>query len=94
MDGIRRFVCSAFIETETYAQSRNLLGHLTDEEIDDRLSALLWALGRDPELVAARVGQRNLWVAVTDYPRLRIYFRPRGDVEDECELLWIEEADI
>jgi hypothetical protein len=64
MDGIRRFVCSAFIETETYAQSRNLLGHLTDEEIDDRLSALLWALGRDPEHVAARVGQRNLWVAV------------------------------
>lgn len=83
--------CGGFIESQTYADSRALLDHLSDEEIDDRLDALLWALRRDSALVAAQVPGRNLWVAITDHPHLRIYFRPRENVTDECELLWIEE---
>lgn len=69
---------------------------LTDRDIDDRLEALVWALRHNPDPdvpVVAQVENRNLWVARTDYPHLRIYLRPRAEVEGECEWLWIEEAD-
>jgi hypothetical protein len=90
-------VCDGFIETETYERSKDLLRQrleLTDRQLDDRLEALIWALQRDREgLVARRVPDRDLWVAVTDHPYLRIYLRPRAGVAGECELLWIEEVD-
>ena len=96
MAGTSPLVCSGFIESDTFRQSKELLKQLlelTDRDIDDRLEGLIWALQRDSALLAERIPNRNLWVAVTDHPRLRIYLRPRADVADECELLWIEEAD-
>lgn len=95
MAGTRPFACSGFVETETYRRSKELLKErleLTDRDVDDRLEALIWALRHDAELVAKRIPGRDLWVAVTDHPHLRIFLRPRTDVETECELLWIEEV--
>jgi hypothetical protein len=96
MAGTSRLVCGGFVETETFGKAKEdlkrLLG-LTNREIDDRLEGLLWALRRDASVVSERIPRRFLWVAVTPrgIPTLRIYLRPRGDVEGECELLWIEE---
>lgn len=89
-------LCRGFIETETFSKAKERLKQLlelTDRDVDDRLEALIWALQRDEQgLVARRVGTRHLWAAVTDYPQLRLYLRPRAEVADECELLWIEET--
>lgn len=89
--------CRGFIDTDGFERSKaelQALHGLTDREIDDRLEALLWALARggDPALVQ-RIPERNLWVAVTPrgIPPLRIFLRSRADVQEECELLWIEE---
>jgi len=87
--------CKGFVETETFEQSKADLKAetgLTDEEIDDRLEAVVWALRRDAEEVAERVPGRNLWVAVTErgLPELRVYLRPRRDKPEEAEWLWIE----
>ena len=96
MTGSSPLVCSGFVETEIYTRSKTeVMGRLglTNEEIDNRLEGLVWALYRESSSVAERVPGRNLWVAVTEYPRLRVYLRPRTDgVADECELLWIEEG--
>lgn len=97
MAGSSSLVCQGFIEGEGFTSSKDDLkvtSGLTDRQIDDRLSALLWALRRDPEANAGRVPtRRNLWVAVIPrgIPPLRIFLRPRPGVPDECELMWIEE---
>jgi hypothetical protein len=100
MAGNRPLVCRGFIESEGFTHSKERLKQLlewTDRDVDDRLEALIWAFQHDPDPEEApltkRVGSRNLWVARTDHPHLRVYMRPRPDVEDECELMWIEEAD-
>lgn len=69
--------CKGFVETESFERSKAELkaeSGLTDEEIDDRLEALVWVLLRDAEEVAERVPGRNLWVAVTErgLPELRV----------------------
>jgi hypothetical protein len=96
MAGTSQLVCTGFIESKTYKRSKAdlmALLEIDDEEIDDRLKALLWSLTRDPSANSSRVGERNLWVAVTPggIPQIRIFLRPREDVPDEAELLWIEE---
>jgi hypothetical protein len=88
-------LCHGFVESESFEQSKADLKSdtgLTDEEIDDRLEALVWALRRNPEEVAERVPGRNLWVAITErgLPELRIYLRPREGSPEEAEWLWIE----
>ena len=96
MAGTRPLVCEGFIETETFTRSKERLKQLlelTEQDVDHRLEGLIWALHRDPTLIVTQVGTRNLYVAVTDHPYLRVYLRPRADVGDECELLWIEETD-
>jgi hypothetical protein len=93
-----KLACRGFVETDGFGRSkadlRTLYG-LTDRQVDDRLEALLWALARggDPALAQRIPTRRNLWVAVTPrgIPPLRIYLRPRADVPEECELLWVEE---
>lgn len=96
MAGTKRLVCNGFIESELYTRSKADLMELLDvdeEDIDDRLEGLLWSLRRDPAANSAQVGSRNLWVAVMPYglPPLRIFLKPRDEVPDEAELLWIEE---
>jgi hypothetical protein len=96
MVGTSPLFCGSFIETATFAQSKDRLKQLlelTDEDVDHRLEGLMWALHRDAALIAVQIGTRNLWVAVTDHPYLRVYLRPRAEVPGECELLWIEESD-
>jgi hypothetical protein len=98
MAGNSQLVCLGFIESDGFSQSKDRLKQvleLTDRDIDDRLEALIWAFQHaDPDIpLTKRVGSRNLWVARTDLPHLRIYMRPRSEVANECELLWIEEAD-
>jgi len=88
--------CSGFIASEDFERSKvdlKRLTGLTDRQVDDRLSALEWALRRDPAVVATRVRDLNLWTAVTPVgvPPLRIYLRPRPGLPDEAELMWIEE---
>jgi hypothetical protein len=96
MAGTSRLVCNGFIEADTFERSKDDLIRfvgLTERQVDDRLETLMWALQRDANAAAERIPSRNLWVAVTavEAPLLRVYLRPRGDVADECELLWIEE---
>jgi len=52
-----------------------------------------WALNRGDIENLAPVGTRQLWVYVIPrgYPQLRVFLRPRREVPDECEILWIEE---
>jgi hypothetical protein len=88
--------CDGFVEASEFQRSKDDLKRrtgLTDRQIDFRLEGLLWALRREPSLVAERVAKRNLWVAVTNrgMPLLRVFLRPRADIPMECELLWIEE---
>lgn len=88
--------CEGFIESDGFGRSKDELKRttgLTDRQIDDRLDGLVWALMRMPSAVAQRVGNQNLWVAVTTFevPLLRIYLRPRPGSTSEAELLWIEE---
>lgn len=85
--------CNGFIES--YEQSKAELKAetgLTDEEIDDRVEAVVWALLRDPKEAAERIPGKSLWVVVTErgLPELRIYLRPRDENPDEAEWLWIE----
>lgn len=89
-------LCKAFIESHGFEQSKADLKAntgLTDEQIDDRLEALIWALRRDADAVAKPIPGRKLWVAVTErgLPQLRVYLRPRDGAPDEAELMWIEE---
>lgn len=100
MAGTRPLVCHGFIETKSFRHSKQRLKELlewTDRDIDDRLEALIWAFQRDPDPTEApltrQIEGRNLWVARTDHPYLRVYLCPRDEVENECELRWIEEAD-
>ena len=100
MAGPNPLVCHGFIETETFARSKERLKQLlewTDRDVDERLEALVWAFQHDRNRWEApltrQIPRRHLWVAVTDRPRLRVYLRPRRNVQDECELLWIEEVD-
>jgi hypothetical protein len=100
MAGTSALVCHGFLETDAFKQSKERLKQLlewTDRDVDDRLEALIWAFQHDPDPqdvpLTRRIGQRNLWVARTDHPYLRVYMRPRQEVKDECELLWIEEVD-
>ena len=98
MAGTNQLVCRGFIETDSYQRSyadlRQRTG-LSDREIDDRLESLVWAFVHEPDPdipIFVRVRQRNLWVAITDPPYpLRVFARPRQEVEGECEWLWIEE---
>jgi len=88
-------LCNGFVESETYERSKaelKAVTGLTDEEIDDRLEAVVWALLRDAEEVAERIPGRNLWVVVIErgLPTLHIYLRPRADNPEEAEWLWIE----
>jgi hypothetical protein len=100
MAGTNALVCHGFIESEGYTKSKELLKQLlewTDRDVDDRLDALIWAFQHDPDPddapLTRRVPNRNLWVARTDHPHLRVYLRPRVGVQNECELMWIEEAE-
>ncbi len=100
MAGNKPLVCKGFIETKTFKQSKErvkLVLEWTDREVDDRLEALQWAFHHDAEPGVApltrRIEGRHLWVARTDHPYLRVYMRPRPEVQDECELMWIEEPD-
>lgn len=100
MDGTKPLVCHGFIESEIFRKSKERLKQLlgwTDEDVDDRLAALIWAFQHDPDPEDApltrKVPNRNLWVARTDHPYLRVYLRARVDVQNECELMWVEEAD-
>jgi len=100
MAGTRQLVCHGFLETDVYRESKKrlkLVLEWTDRDVDDRIEALVWAFLHNPEPDAAplavQIPGRNLWVARTDHPHLRVYLRPRADVEHECELLWIEETD-
>lgn len=88
--------CEGFVESDGFEKSKKELKHstgLTDRQIDDRLEALVWALMREPSAVAGRVGNLNLWVAVTTFevPLLRVYLCPRPENPAEAEWLWIEE---
>jgi hypothetical protein len=88
--------CEGFIASDTFERSKEDLkrsANLTDRQLDDRLEGLEWALRRDPNVVAVRVRNLNLWTAVTPVgtPPLRIYLRPRPNVPTECELMWAEE---
>jgi hypothetical protein len=88
-------LCNGFVESESFEQSKADLKAetgLTDEEIDDRLEALVWALRRDAEEVTERIPGLNLWVAIVErgLPVLRVYLRPREDSPEEAEWLWIE----
>src|SRR5437879_1440011 len=96
MAGTSGLVCRGFLETKTFAEAKAAFQTafgLGDEAMENRLSALQWALLRDPSSVSERVGNRNLWVAVAPQglPPFRVYLRPRADVANECELLWIED---
>lgn len=96
--------CKGFIEAESFETSKAELMQetgLSPREVDDRVEALVWALarfgGRDAEIEAAeitvkQVPNRLLWAAVIPkgIPALRLYLRPRREVPDECEWLWIE----
>lgn len=91
-----KLLCRGFVEAESYERSKTELKAeigLTDEEIDDRLEAVVWALLRDPEEVAAQIPGRNLWVVITEggLPELRVFLRPRPGAPEEAEWLWIEE---
>jgi|SRR6266487_1313859 len=100
MAGTSALVCRGFIETETFTKSKErlkLVLEWTDRDIEERIEALQWAFQHDPlpddAPLTRKVKGRNLWVARTDHPYLRVYMRPRPEVENECELLWIEESD-
>jgi hypothetical protein len=84
--------CEGFIESSAFEKSKEELKRstgLTDRQIDDRLEGLVWALLRDPSAVSRRIGNLNLWVAVTTVgiPLLRVYIRPRAGTARECE--WV-----
>lgn len=66
---------------------------LTHEDVDDRMKALEDALRRSVTETARRVPGRNLWVAAAPVgmPPMRVYLRPRPDVPDQAEWMWIEE---
>ncbi|HMJ71874.1 MAG TPA: hypothetical protein VK471_00770 [Solirubrobacterales bacterium] len=88
-------LCNAFIESESFEQSKAELKAetgLTDREIDDRLEAVVWALRRNTQETAEQIPGLKLWVVVTErgLPELRIYLRPRDGMPEEAEWLWIE----
>ncbi|MGZ8716404.1 MAG: hypothetical protein ACXWYO_04760 [Gaiellaceae bacterium] len=89
-----QLICNGFVEADSFVKSKaDLIAtlDLTDRDIDDRLAALMWGLNHDAEYVAERIPGRILWVAITDWPPLRIFMRPSREVFGICELLWIEE---
>jgi hypothetical protein len=88
-------LCKAFIESESFERSKAELKAetgLTDQEIDDRLEALVWALRRNAQETAEQIPDRNLWVAVVErgLPELHVYLKPRDENPEEAEWLWIE----
>jgi hypothetical protein len=100
MAGNKPLVCKGFLETKTFEQSKErlkLVLEWTDRQVEDRLEGLQWAFQHDPDPddvpLTRKIKGRNLWVARTDHPYLRVYMRPRAEVQDECELMWIEEPD-
>ena len=72
---------------------------MTEHQVDDRLEALVWALLRgatdDADAGVSKIRDRNLWVAVIPggIPPLRVYLRPRVNIAEECEWMWIERRD-
>ena len=69
---------------------------MTFEQLDDRISALEWALARgdnEEEAIVRPVPGLSIWVAVIPrgVPPLRLYLRPCDRTEHRCEWLWIEE---
>src|SRR5438067_894032 len=96
MAGSSALVCRGFLETETFSEAKAEFQEafgLDDKAMEDRLSALQWALLRNPSPISELVGSRNLWVAVAPegLPSFRVYLRPSAGVPNECDLLWIEE---
>jgi hypothetical protein len=101
MAGTSRLRCRGFIEAETLAGSIAILKAelaergetISEAAIEDRLEAMQWALNRGDRENVAPVGTRTLWVYVIPegYPPLRVFLRPRPEIPDECEILWIEE---
>lgn len=99
MAGTKSLVCHGFVEADSFTWSKGELMRetgMTEHEVDDRLEALVWGFLRGEEgdeTVVSKVPERNLWVAVIPrgIPPLRVYLRPRLDVADECEWMWIEE---
>jgi hypothetical protein len=101
MAGTSRLRCGGFIEGDTFPGSIGILRAelaargetITDHQLDDRLEVMQWALNRGDTENLAPVGARALWVYVIPkgYPPLRVFLRPRPDVPDECEILWVEE---
>jgi hypothetical protein len=101
MAGTSRLRCGGFLEAETLAGSIEILRAelaargetISDRELDARIEAMQWALNRGEAENLEPVGARTLWVYVIPrgYPSLRVFLRPRPEVPDECEILWIEE---
>jgi hypothetical protein len=90
-----RLLCKGFIECDSFAKSKSeLVARLgfSDQDIDDRLEAIVWGLNHEADYLADRIGDRILWVAVTDWPPLRVYLRPNAETFGICDLLWIEEV--
>jgi hypothetical protein len=90
-----QLLCNEFVETDGFVQSRAIVmvqHDLSVRDVDDRLEALIWGMNHDADFLAEQVPGRNLWVAMTDWPRLRVFIRPSPDVLAECELLWIEDV--
>jgi hypothetical protein len=88
-------LCNEFIESESFQRSKTDLKAetgLSDQEIDDRLEALVWALRRNAQEVAERIPDRNLWVAVVEggIPELRVYLKQSDENPELAEWLWIE----
>jgi hypothetical protein len=101
MVGTSGLSCGGFIEGPLFPGSKEILRRelaergeeISDRQIDDRLEAIEWAIEHDDDESVRRIPGRNLWVAVTPGfdPVLRVLLRPRPDLPEECELLWIEE---
>ncbi len=102
MAGPNRLHCGGFTETEGFDRSLEILRaelaargeSISDEQIDDRLGAILWSLAHGDEGdIAEQLPGLRTWVAVLPgvYPFLRFFLTPREDVPDECCLLWVEE---
>src|SRR4051794_19952139 len=101
MAGTSRLRCGGFFYGTTPPGSIELLRSelaergetISDGDIEDRLEAMQWALNRGDTENVSPVGTRRLWVYVIrlGYPPLRVFLRPRPEVPDECEILWLEE---
>ena len=88
-------LCNEFVESGSFQRSKTDLKAetgLSDQEIDDRLEALVWALRRNSQEAAERIPDRNLWVAIVEggIPELRVYLKQNDENPELAEWLWIE----